>query len=136
MTNKLSLEAGLEPFPGYRLRQFLGRGAFAEVWEAEVTGGKSVALKFMSANTTSLAASKEVRSIQMVRKLSHPNLVRTDQVWCYGSYIVIAMELAEGDLNDLLLTCQSEQGTPIPARQVSNAGAGPSVSHSGATRLL
>jgi serine/threonine protein kinase len=107
----------MEPYPGYRLRQLLGRGGFAEVWEAETSTGGTLALKFMPAND-SLAASKEIRSIQAVRELEHPNLIHIDQVWCQPGYIVIAMELADGSLLDLLDAYISEFQTPIVAEQV------------------
>ncbi len=107
----------MEPYPGYRLRQVLGRGGFAEVWEAETPAGGTIALKFMPAND-SLAASKEIRSIQAIRNLEHPNLIRIEQVWCHLGYIIIAMELADGSLLDLLDAYLTEFRTPIVGEQV------------------
>jgi len=107
----------MEPFPGYRLRQLLGRGGFAEVWEAETAQGGTVALKFLACSD-SLAASKEIRSIQGIRKLTHPNLIVIEQVWTHLGYIVIAMELADGSLLDLLEAYMEEFSTPIPPEQV------------------
>ena len=107
----------MEPFPGYRLRQVLGRGGFAEVWEAETADGASVALKFLPCDD-SLAASKEIRSIQAVRKIQHPNLIGIYQVWIHLGYIVVAMELADGSLLDLLDAYMTEFGTPIVPEQV------------------
>jgi serine/threonine protein kinase len=111
------LQAGLEPYPGYHLRQRLGRGGFAEVWEAEVGEGKSLALKFMPCDD-GLAASKEIRSIQAVRQLCHPHLIQIKNVWCYPGYVVIAMELADGSLLDLLEAYRLEFGTNIVPEQV------------------
>jgi serine/threonine protein kinase len=112
-----SLETGLEPFPGYRLTDFLGRGGFGEVWQAEQATGATVALKFMPVGDT-LAAAKELRAIQAVRRLKHPHLVRIDQVWAIPGYLVIAMELAEGSLHDLLDLHQEEFGAPLAPEQV------------------
>jgi len=106
----------MEPIPGYRLRQVLGRGGFAEVWEAEAASG-TVALKFMPCSD-GLAAAKEIRSIQAVKSIEHPNLIKIEQVWAYQDYIVIAMELADGSLLDLLDAYTSEFGTPMAAEQV------------------
>ncbi len=106
----------MEPYPGYRLRQLLGRGGFAEVWEAETADGP-VALKFMGCKD-GLMASKEIRAIQAIRHLRHPGLTRIDQVWCQAGYIVIAMELAEGSLLDLLEAYVTEFNTPIVPEQV------------------
>jgi serine/threonine-protein kinase len=108
---------GLEPYPGIRLRTRLGRGGFAEVWEAETTEGKNIALKFMPCDD-GLAASKEIRSIQAVRQLQHSNLIHIDKVWCYPGFVVIAMELADGSLQDLLEAYRLEFGTCIVPDQV------------------
>jgi serine/threonine protein kinase len=107
----------MQPYPGYRLRQLLGRGGFAEVWEADAPSGGTVALKFMPA-VDSLAASKEIRSIRAVSSLEHPNLIRIEQVWCQPGFVVIAMELADGSLLDLLDAYISEFHTPIVGEQV------------------
>jgi serine/threonine-protein kinase len=107
----------MEPYPGYKLRQLVGQGGFAEVWEAETQTGQIVALKFLPCDD-SLAATKEVRSIQAVRQLQHPNLIEIYQVWSHLGYIIVAMELAEGSLLDLLEAYQTELHTPVPPEQV------------------
>lgn len=117
MSNAMPLRTGMEPYPGYKLGQLLGRGGFAEVWEAETTTGETVALKFLPCND-GLAASKEVRSIQGVRQLRHPNLIHIEQVWVHLGYIVVAMELAEGSLLDLLDAYNSEFNTCVAPEQV------------------
>jgi len=108
------LKVGLEPFPGYTLRQMRGKGGFATVWEANRPDGSAVALKFLPAGD-SMAASREIRSIQTVRQSPHPNLVQIEQIWCSPGYIVVAMELAEGSLLDLLNASQAEFDTAIAA---------------------
>lgn len=110
------LQIGMQPYPGYRLRQLVGRGGFAEVWEAETSGGRKVALKFLPCGDN-LAASREIRSIQALRQLKHPNLIEIEQVWCHLGYIVVAMELAEGSLLDLLEAFLQEFGTAIVPEQ-------------------
>ena len=64
------LHAGCVPFPGYRLRQIISRGAFGEVWESEAANGATLALKFLPAKDPIITA-KEIRAIQGVRQLSH-----------------------------------------------------------------
>jgi serine/threonine protein kinase len=104
------------PFPGYCLRRALGRGGFAEVWEAKTSQGERVALKFLP--LTGAAARRELRSIQAVRQLNHPNLVRIDRVWCQPGYIVVVMERADASLLDLLDVAMTEMGTPITPEHV------------------
>ena len=126
MRNGIDLEKGAEPFPGLRLRQLLGRGGFAEVWEAETKKGTTVALKFMSSNRTG-STSKEVRSIQAVQAMLHPNLLRVEQVWSVPDYIIVAMEVADGSMLDLLDLYHEEFRSPLPPevlfRHLSEAAA-------------
>jgi serine/threonine protein kinase len=114
MTN-ISLQAGLEPFPGYHLRELRGRGGYAEVWEADTPNGRR-ALKFLS-GVDDGAAPREIRAMEAVRKLTHPHLIQIDNVWTYGGYIVICMELAEASLLELLDAYQAEFGNTIVAEQ-------------------
>ena len=95
------LEAGLEAFPGYHLRRLLGFGSFGEVWEAEAEDGTHVALKFLPAERQQ-ATPGELRSLQAIRQVLHPSLIRVHRVWCHLGYIVVAMELADGSLMDRL----------------------------------
>lgn len=109
---KLTLTADLHP--GYRLRQLRGSGGFGEVWEAETATGATVALKFLPTGKTHQGAAQELRSIQLVQNLIHPHLVRIDRVWCAAGFLVIAMELADGSLADLLDVYLADLGAPLP----------------------
>jgi serine/threonine protein kinase len=110
------LTPGLEPFPGYRLQHVLGMGGFAEVWHASVEGGTAAALKFMRCNGK--AAFQEMKSLQIVGQLAHPNLVAIRQVWTYRHYLVIAMELGEGSFDQLLEVSLQEFGRGLSSRNV------------------
>lgn len=111
------LAPGLEPIPGYRLVQLRGKGGYAEVWEAENSQGQHLALKFLS-GFESRSLPREIKAIEIVRQLRHPNLVRIDQVLLYQSSIVVVMELAECSLFELLQVYQEEFKQPIILEQV------------------
>jgi serine/threonine protein kinase len=112
-----TLDVGSEPLPGYRLAQFVGRGSWGEVWKADKTNGQSIALKFLKCESTQ-AAAMEIRALQAIRHLHHPNLIRIEQVWCHLGYLIIGMELAEGSLLDLLDVYRAEFNLPIVAEHV------------------
>jgi serine/threonine protein kinase, bacterial len=117
MVRASTLRIDKEICPGYRLGRFRGKGGFGSVWEATNPKEKLVALKFLPCNDD-MSAAQEIRSIQMVRKLRHPNLVRIEQVWCHRGYVVVTMELADGSLLDLLEGYQAEFGTPLVRHDV------------------
>jgi serine/threonine protein kinase len=91
--------------------QVIGKGGFAEVWEAEHNGDR-VALKFISCDNTSTTV-REIRSLSAIQKLDHPGLIRMDCVSSIPGYIVVSMELAEGSLFDLLDVFQEEYQSPV-----------------------
>jgi serine/threonine-protein kinase len=116
--NKLVvLSAGLEVAAGYRLVEMLGRGGFGEVWEAEVKDGRRLALKFIPCGRDT-AAAKEVRAIQAIRRLENPNLIPIEAIYSDLGYVIVAMELADGSLLDLLNRYHTEAKSPIPPEMV------------------
>jgi serine/threonine protein kinase len=112
MQASVPLDIRPELHPGYQLHRFLGRGGFGEVWEAEDESGLHVALKFLPCDSH-LAAAQELRAIQRIRELRHANLIHIHKVWSSPRYLVVAMELADGSLFDLLQIYQDELGVPI-----------------------
>jgi serine/threonine protein kinase len=113
--HRITLECGAQPFPGFRLLQPRGRGGFAEVWEAENPEGRRIALKFITSTVTASTV-REIKSVEAIRRLSHPHLVVIDRVWSAPGYIVIAMELADGSLLELLDAYQTEYRTAIDSK--------------------
>jgi serine/threonine protein kinase len=107
----------MEPLPGYRMCQFVGRGSWGEVWKAVKPNGHPIALKFLVCDSTQTAA-QEIRALQSIRPLRHPNLIRIEQVWCHLGYVIIGMELAEGSLSDLYEVYQQEFRQPMSAEHV------------------
>ncbi len=112
MVQVAALSPGVEPYPGYQLVCLLGRGGWGEVWKAEQPDGNSVALKFLPCDSQ-LAAAQEIRALQSIRQLQHPNLIHIESIWAYSGHVVIAMELAEGSLFDLMDIYRVDYGSCI-----------------------
>jgi len=108
----LILQAGTAPYPGYVLKQFLGKGGWGQVWKTERDDGKVFALKFLPCDAQ-LMAPYEVRALQAIKQLKHPHLLQMEQIWSCPGYLAILMELAEGNLHDLLDVYFTELNTPI-----------------------
>ena len=111
------LVKGMEPVPGYRLSQYLGRGGWGEVWKASHVDGRPRALKFLPCDSQT-AAAQEVRALQGIRQLKHPNLIQIEHIWSISGFVVIAMEMAEGSLLDLLDVYYAEFNHPIVPEHV------------------
>lgn len=110
-------EAGANPMPGYTLLRLRGVGGFATVWEASTPTGERVALKFMSsANAGSTA--RELRSLQTIQGIDHPHLLKIQKVWSLAGNIVIAMDLAEASLLDLVHVYRDDLGRPLEAEKL------------------
>ncbi|MCA9245830.1 MAG: protein kinase [Planctomycetales bacterium] len=73
-------ECGDEAVPGYRLIERLGSGGLGEVWKAQAAGGAHVALKIVS-GLRETSALKELRALELVKNIHHPNLVPIHGIW-------------------------------------------------------
>jgi len=113
------LEAGSRPIPGFRLTQRLGAGAFGEVWEAQDDEGKLFALKFMDCRAKSnTVISSEIRVLRGLSELHHPNFIQLHGVHASSHYIILSMERADGNLEDLRQVYLEETGKSIPSDHV------------------
>jgi serine/threonine-protein kinase len=109
------LQAGEQPMPGFVLRRLLGAGAFGEVWAARDPQGRPIALKFMDCRSKPPAViSSEIRVLRGLRELRHPNIIELFGVYASSRYIILGMERADGNLDDLCQAYLDETGSHIP----------------------
>jgi serine/threonine protein kinase, bacterial len=102
MEGKLVLHVGSEPVLGFSLRSRLGVGAFGEVWEARPPGGGRVALKFVDSRMKDASILRaEVRVLRALSESAHPNFIRLLGVFASSHYLVLSMERADGNLEEL-----------------------------------
>ncbi len=112
----MTIHAGLNPIAGLRLTRPLGRGAFAEVWEA-TRGEDRFALKFLDCRQRGASeVASEVRVLRSLSGLKHPNIIQLHEVHAWERYVVLVMERADGNLEDLRLAYQESSGENVPPR--------------------
>jgi serine/threonine protein kinase len=110
------LERGAEPIPNYRLVERIGKGGFGEVWKAEASGGFHVALKFV--RLAGEIETSELRALEILRTIRHPNLLVTFGAWQTRDFLVIAMELANGTLWDRFRQALDQGLAGIPREEL------------------
>jgi serine/threonine protein kinase len=110
----MMLEPGLEPIPGYTLSQPLGNGAFGDVWEAVTRDQGEVALKFLDCRKRSSAmVASEVRILRSLAALDHPHIIRLLGVHTWGRYVILCMERADSNLEDLRLLYRTRANSEV-----------------------
>lgn len=74
-----AFQQGDEPVRGYRLVKYLGKGSFGDVWQATGPGGTEVAFKIIKLDDK--PSIKNLRLIELVKKIRHPNLCSILALW-------------------------------------------------------
>ena len=108
----------LETQYGFQFVRRIGRGGFAEVWQAKTAEGVPCALK-VSLDPLDLdnpGIRYELENLQFVKNLAgHPHVVCLQDVWQIAGYLVTRWELAEASLEQILqqYAQQGQQGIPL-----------------------
>src|SRR5688500_20154226 len=91
--------AGSEPLPGYTLVEPLGRGGFGEVWKCVAPGGLHKAVKFVPVGGDQHR--QEAAAFERVRAIRHAFLLSLERVELVAGDLVMVMELADAQLQDV-----------------------------------
>ena len=114
----------VEPIPGYRLLEPLGKGGFGEVWKCEAPGGLYKAVKFVHGGNhildTSSSVEQELRALEHIRSIRHPFLLSMDRIEIVDGELVIVMELADQSLHDYFQQCCNAGLPGIPRQDLLN----------------
>jgi molecular chaperone DnaK len=103
---------------GYKLIERIGSGAFGEVWRAQAPSGGTVAVKLIHAPPIRERAEPRLRTLERLKDLQHPFLVRVHSLSWQEDALVIITDLAEGNLRDRLETCRAEGRSGIPKAEL------------------
>ena len=104
-----------EILPGYKLIKSIGRGSYGEVWRATAPGGVEVALKIVRWPIGHRLSEDELRSLELIKQLRHPFLAQLQAYWRRDEQLIMAIELADGSLEERLAECAAagEDGIPV-----------------------
>jgi len=115
----IEFKANVEPIPGYKLIEPLGRGGFGEVWKAEAPGGLLKAIKLVHGSLRSgtgeeVLVQQELKALHCVRGVRHPYILAMDRFDIVDGQLIIVMELADQSLWDRYkeYEVQGEAGIP------------------------
>src|SRR5262249_19538074 len=63
-------------------------------------------------------AKRELRALEVIKRLSHPHLLKTQAAWALQDRLIILMELADCTLRDRLCECKAAGAVGIPVTEL------------------
>jgi hypothetical protein len=103
---------------GYEPVRRIGGGSYGEVWQAEGPGGVEVAIKIIFRPLDHKEAQRELRALELMKRLRHAFLVQIHAFWSLEDRLLIVMDLADGSLRGRLVECRKATGRGIPTREL------------------
>jgi len=106
--------------PRYRVRAFLGQGAFATVWQADDPEGPIAIKRF---HTVNMKPRTFYRELNVLLRLKHPHIVRAINLLEADSGVrYLMMEYCPGGTLRPILSQARRAGTGLPLQEVSRLG--------------
>src|SRR6266540_2620010 len=90
----------------YSLVKPIKKARKTEIWVAEDSSGRQLAIKFIRDGDEDRLVNCEIEGLKLVRSLQHPHLLKTYAYGFYENDLFVVMELANGSLLDRLTECQ------------------------------
>lgn len=99
----------------YTLTKRIGTGGFGEVWLGnDIHGNIPKAIKIISRSVESEEAKQELHALEIIKRLNHPYLLRTEGFFAEQERLIVVMELADGSLRELLKKSKKENDSGLP----------------------
>ncbi len=100
----------------YTLNKRIGTGGFGEVWLGnDIHGNIPKAIKIITRSVESDEAKQELHALEIIKRLNHPYLLRTEGFFAEQERLIVVMELADGSLREMLkkVKKESDEGLPV-----------------------
>ncbi|MGF1579073.1 MAG: protein kinase [Gemmataceae bacterium] len=98
-------------------KDFIGKGTFANVWEAEMPGEIPVALKVIDLDEPE-KRQLALNALTLTKHLSHPYLIQVFAFTVEDRELRIVMELADKSLRDRMKECIADKLMGIPVEEL------------------
>jgi serine/threonine protein kinase len=99
----------------YALNKRIGTGGFGEVWLGnDIHGNIPKAIKIITRSVESDEAKQELHALEIIKRLNHPYLLRTEGFFAEQERLIVVMELADGSLREMLKKARKETDNGLP----------------------